>query len=86
MLTDIRLVGSDSKHGTSLAFAPEPLLLQLLKQRLEQADCKKRGWVLVDFPVTRVHALLLQSSAIFADRVILLDLDDDTLAKRAKQR
>ncbi len=35
---------------------PDSLLLQIIRERLSQKDCIKKGWVMIGFPRTREQA------------------------------
>ena len=35
---------------------PDALLMQLIRDRLNQNDCKTKGWIMIGFPRTRDQA------------------------------
>jgi adenylate kinase len=82
-------IKKESKEGTTLkelaaagqAYPPE-LVAQLLKSRVAQEDAASKGWVLDGFPSTRTEANALQQAGVLSNRVLILDIDEDTAAVR----
>ncbi|XP_058492611.1 adenylate kinase 8-like [Solea solea] len=65
---------------------PDPLVLQVLEQRLSQVDCSCRGWVLHGFPQDLQQAKMLQKSQQQPNRVFFLELTDDICVERLSLR
>lgn len=43
---------------------PDSLLMQLIRERLNQKDCTTKGWILIGFPRTREQAESLARTSI----------------------
>lgn len=65
---------------------PDELVISMLKERISQDDCAKRGWLLDGFPRTAVQAEALTAANILPDAVIVLDVEDDVLLERVVGR
>lgn len=65
---------------------PDELVISMLKERISQDDCAKRGWLLDGFPRTAVQAEALTEANILPDAVIVLDVEDDVLLERVVGR
>lgn len=65
---------------------PDSLIIDLVKQRLLQADCVEKGWLLDGFPRTRSQALAMQSAGVLPDKFVLLNVDDGTVVDRMSGR
>uniref|UniRef100_A0A3Q3IJH8 Uncharacterized protein n=1 Tax=Monopterus albus TaxID=43700 RepID=A0A3Q3IJH8_MONAL len=63
---------------------PDKLLLKLVQQRLNEADCFNRGWVLEGIPQTRLQALSLQQGGVIPEHVVMLEAPDDVLLERSR--
>ncbi|XP_053328383.1 adenylate kinase 8 [Spea bombifrons] len=61
---------------------PNELWTQLIRERLSEVDCVKRGWILEGFPRTREQALMLQMNGSTPDHVVVLDAPDIVLIER----
>merc|ERR1712071_49699 len=57
-----------------------------VKDRMEQADCKKQGWLLDGFPRTQAQADALLASGCSADCFLFLDVPDEVLVERVVGR
>ncbi|KAL4623303.1 adenylate kinase 8 isoform X1 [Arapaima gigas] len=73
---------STHSHGDTPEI-PRELWIKLIQQRLSEADCIRRGWVLEGIPHTRQEALLLQEVGIFPEHVVMLEAPDEILIKRS---
>lgn len=73
-------------YMTAGALVPDHIVVQLVKDRLAQQDCKEKGWLLDGFPRTRVQALALQQQGIIPTCVIVLDVPDEVVAGRIEGR
>jgi adenylate kinase len=65
---------------------PDDLVIGLVKERLGQADCEEKGWMLDGFPRTGVQAEALKSAGIHPNKVLLLDVDESALVERVVGR
>ncbi|KAG9471258.1 hypothetical protein GDO78_015331 [Eleutherodactylus coqui] len=61
---------------------PDALWVRLVRERLAEVDCTKRGWVIEGFPWTREQGLLLQMSGTCPDHIVVLDAPDIVLIER----
>ncbi|XP_069465415.1 adenylate kinase 8 [Ambystoma mexicanum] len=61
---------------------PSALWAKLIAERLSEADCIKRGWILEGFPQTRDQALKMQMAGIAPTHVVVLDAPDTVLIER----
>lgn len=72
------------------ALVPDELVIDLLKSRLDEADCVSQGFLLDGFPRTlsQAEALseYLESKGIALDKVINLDVPDEEIMSRALNR
>jgi len=72
------------------ALVPDELVIDLLKSRLDEADCVEQGFLLDGFPRTlsQAEALseYLDSKSIALDKVINLDVPDEEIMSRALNR
>lgn len=72
------------------ALVPDELVIDLLKSRLDEADCTENGFLLDGFPRTlsQAEALseYLESKGIALDKVINLDVPDEEIMSRALNR
>ena len=72
------------------ALVPDELVIDLLKSRLNEADCEENGFLLDGFPRTlsQAEALseYLHSKGIALDKVINLDVPDEEIMSRALNR
>ncbi len=69
---------------------PDELVIDLLKNRLEEQDCKERGFLLDGFPRTLAQAKALDEylneTGIKIDKVINLDVPDEEIMVRTINR
>ena len=49
-------------------------LIQLICKRIERRDCRENGWVLEDFPKTRVQAKMMSQRGITPTNVFNMDI------------
>lgn len=71
------------------ALVPDEVTIQMIAERLQQADCAK-GFILDGFPrsIAQAEALdaMLQKNGIKLDAVIQMEVDDDKLVERISGR
>ncbi|AHE67354.1 adenylate kinase [Legionella oakridgensis] len=63
----------------------DDIMIGLVKQRLQQDDCRN-GFLLDGFPRTIVQAEALKQAGIFLDHVIEISVDDEEIVKRISGR
>lgn len=64
---------------------PDEVVVGIVKDRLSQDDCKK-GFILDGFPRTTAQAEALNASGIEIDKVLLIDVSDETIIERLSGR
>lgn len=57
-----------------------------MKDRLDEDDCAKNGWLLDGFPRTQAQAIALEDAGISADCFLFLNVPDDVLVERVVGR
>ncbi|CAF0826696.1 unnamed protein product [Brachionus calyciflorus] len=57
--------------------------VKIIRHRVEEYDCVRKGWILENFPETRPQALALLSSGIFPKHTVVLTGEDSMLLERA---
>jgi len=65
---------------------PDEVIIGIVKERLQQADCQTQGWLLDGFPRTRAQADALADAGIEADIFLLLQVPDEELITRVVGR
>lgn len=72
------------------ALVPDELVIDILKSRIEEPDCKERGFLLDGFPrtISQAEALeeYLNDAGIKIDKVINLHVEDEEIMSRAINR
>lgn len=75
-------LGLEFKRYTDAgALVPNDLVNALVKERLGQPDCEK-GFILDGFPRTIEQAKFLDENGIAIDRVVDIEVSDDTIVRR----
>jgi adenylate kinase len=74
------------EYMNSGKLVPDELIIGVVKARLNQDDCKCRGWLLDGFPRTKSQADALISSGLIPDAFILLDVPEEVLVERVTGR
>ncbi len=64
---------------------PDEVVIGIIKERLAQSDCAN-GFILDGFPRTIPQAEALDRMGILIDRVIDIEVDDETIARRVSGR
>lgn len=87
------LFNKDEANGATAAefmsrgqLVPDDIVLPLVRARLLQQDCRRRGFVLEGFPRTVAQAKLLEDMNIVPNRVVFLNVDDATAVTRRTSR
>mmetsp|Transcript_1913 Transcript_1913/g.3923 ORF Transcript_1913/g.3923 Transcript_1913/m.3923 type:complete len:234 (-) Transcript_1913:199-900(-) len=65
---------------------PDDVIIGVVKDRLEQDDCVKKGWLLDGFPRTAAQAEALADAGVSADVFIFLNVPDEVLVERVVGR
>lgn len=68
------------------ALVPDEVIIDIVKNRLEEEDCQSQGWLLDGFPRTRAQADALAAAGIQADSFLLLEVPDEMLIARVVGR
>lgn len=79
-------LGKEAKgHMGSGGLVPDELVINLLKERIEQPDCSG-GFILDGFPRTIPQAEALELAGVEIDRVVNFNLTDETIIHRLSGR
>ena len=65
---------------------PDELITDVVCSRLNQADCREKGWLLDGFPRTRSQAEALSAAGQIPDAFVLLDVPEQVLVERVTGR
>ncbi|KAF8563069.1 hypothetical protein P879_09770 [Paragonimus westermani] len=65
---------------------PDAIVAEALKERLTQADCTTRGWILYGYPRSRQQAELLDSENLAPNRVFAMEVSQVCAAERITGR
>jgi adenylate kinase len=65
---------------------PDEVIIEIVSARLDQDDCRERGWLLDGFPRTKAQAEHLAWMGIEADITLLLNVPDIDLIERVVGR
>jgi len=65
---------------------PDEVIIGIIRDRLEEADCKEQGWLLDGFPRTAAQAEALADAGCSADCFLFLDVPDEVLVERVVGR
>jgi adenylate kinase family enzyme len=66
----------------TLSQKTSPTIHTQVKDRLDEDDCKIKGWLLDGFPRTEAQAEALEGAGIDADCFVFLDVPDEILVER----
>ena len=67
------------------ALVPDDVIINIIKERLAQADCEN-GFILDGVPRTVAQAEALEEMGVEIDRVVDIEVSDDTIVKRLSGR
>ena len=67
------------------ALVPDDVIISIIKERLVQDDCKN-GFILDGVPRTVAQAQALEEMGVEIDKVIDIEVADDTIVKRLSGR
>eukprot|EP00561_Arcocellulus_cornucervis_P008839 CAMPEP_0185828006 /NCGR_PEP_ID=MMETSP1322-20130828/32337_1 /TAXON_ID=265543 /ORGANISM="Minutocellus polymorphus, Strain RCC2270" /LENGTH=217 /DNA_ID=CAMNT_0028525745 /DNA_START=765 /DNA_END=1415 /DNA_ORIENTATION=+ len=65
---------------------PDDVIIGVVKDRLDQSDCQKSGWLLDGFPRTPAQADALAAAGVSADCFLFLNVPDEVLVERVVGR
>lgn len=65
---------------------PDEVIIGIIRDRLEESDCKEQGWLLDGFPRTAAQAEALADAGCSADCFLFLDVPDEVLVERVVGR
>mmetsp|Transcript_27265 Transcript_27265/g.40258 ORF Transcript_27265/g.40258 Transcript_27265/m.40258 type:complete len:290 (+) Transcript_27265:143-1012(+) len=65
---------------------PDEVIIGIVKDRLDEDDCKEQGWLLDGFPRTQAQAKALEDEGITGDCFIMLNVPDEDLVERVVGR
>mmetsp|Transcript_59309 Transcript_59309/g.171364 ORF Transcript_59309/g.171364 Transcript_59309/m.171364 type:complete len:262 (+) Transcript_59309:284-1069(+) len=65
---------------------PDEVIIGVVKDRLDESDCKDNGWLLDGFPRTQAQAQALADAGVSADCFLFLDVPDEVLVERVVGR
>ena len=55
----------------------------MIKSRVTEHDCVRKGWILSDFPQTKEQTLAILSNGIIPKHTVILQAPDSVLIERA---
>ena len=61
---------------------PDAVIIGIVQNRLAESDCMEQGWILDGFPRTMAQAMALERAGIRPDKVLFLEVPDDTIVQR----
>lgn len=64
----------------------DEFVTRVVCDRLKQPDCQSKGWLLDDFPRTKVQAAALSFAGVNPDCFVMLEVTEDSLVDRVKGR
>lgn len=64
---------------------PDDVMIKVVKERLSEPDCKN-GFILDGFPRTTAQAEALKAAGVKIDKVLSLEVSDDTIVERLSAR
>ncbi|GBN74802.1 Adenylate kinase 8 [Araneus ventricosus] len=73
---------TDGSEGCSQLSCSE--WAKLMKERVEQPDCVKNGWLMEAFPKTRRQAFALRKAGVFPTHIVVID--DPVISQRVTLR
>ena len=65
---------------------PDDVIIGIIRDRLDEDDCKEQGWLLDGFPRTAAQAEALADAGCTADCFLFLDVPDEVLVERVVGR
>lgn len=80
-------VGKQAKEYMDAGkLVPDEVIIGVVKDRLNEEDCRTKGWLLDGFPRTKAQADALAECGVTADCFIFLDVPDEVLVERVVGR
>jgi adenylate kinase len=68
------------------ALVPDSLIIQMVRNRLQQEDVKEKGWLLDGFPRTKAQAQALQDAGVIPQTMVQLEVADEVVVERIEGR
>mmetsp|Transcript_26448 Transcript_26448/g.41500 ORF Transcript_26448/g.41500 Transcript_26448/m.41500 type:complete len:221 (+) Transcript_26448:135-797(+) len=82
--SDVGIEAKDFMDAGKLV--PDGVIIGIVKDRLQESDCVKSGWLLDGFPRTPAQAEALADAGVSADCFVFLNVPDDVLVERVVGR
>jgi len=80
-------VGKEAKEYMDAGkLVPDDVIIGVVKDRLNEADCVESGWLLDGFPRTPAQAAALADAGVAADCFIFLNVPEEALVERVVGR
>ena len=64
----------------------DELIIDVVCDRLQQEDCRQKGWLLDGFPRTKSQADALKAAGMIPDCFVMLDVPEDVVVERVAGR
>ena len=64
-----------------LRYVKDDLVIEMVKNHLEELDKEKKSCILEGFPKTRLQSLALQKAGIIPDSFIILNMNNESILK-----
>ncbi|KAJ1493909.1 adenylate kinase-domain-containing protein [Baffinella frigidus] len=65
---------------------PDQLVAEVLAERISNADCQSKGWVLDGYPANKKQAGMLAAAGVSPSSVVILQADEDLVLQRCEPR
>ncbi len=79
-------LGKEAKaYSDAGKLVPDDVVIGIIRERLQEEDCKK-GFILDGFPRTIPQAKALEEMGVGIDRVVDIEVDDETVIERISGR
>jgi len=82
--TDVGIQAKDYMDSGNLV--PDDVIIGIVRDRLNEDDCKQKGWLLDGFPRTAAQADALAEAGVCVDCFIFLNVADEALVDRVVGR
>ena len=69
-------------HMEAGELVPDDLIIGLVAQKLDDAECRDKGWLLDGFPRTAVQAAALEKHFLIPNKCVILEVPDEVLVDR----
>ena len=89
----VREINKRSEYGKQIfesrknySYIKDEIVIDLVRNHIEECERKDKGWILEGFPRTRMQAMALQNMKIIPDKIFLLNMADQILFERLNQK